>query len=133
MPFFSQVWEQRGVYTTAARRQLLWLRNAQAREQYLARNCQARPNSQLCNTDSDPTESFDGQVECRCNAPVNGPLPPLLLLLLLAAAAPPPAHERVRVGGTKGGITQGEGNYTGHYQGEGSATEMKDTGDAVKE
>ncbi|KAF6261007.1 hypothetical protein COO60DRAFT_1700084 [Scenedesmus sp. NREL 46B-D3] len=43
------------------------------------------------------------------------------------------AHERVQVGGTKGGITQGQGNYTGHYQGEGSATEMKNTGDAARE
>jgi hypothetical protein len=49
------------------------------------------------------------------------------VLLLLSA------HERVQVGGTKGGITQGAGNYTGHYQGEGSATETKATGDAVKE
>jgi hypothetical protein len=37
------------------------------------------------------------------------------------------------VGGTKGGITQGKGNYTGHYQGEGSATETKATGDAARE
>jgi hypothetical protein len=46
---------------------------------------------------------------------------PLLLLLL-------PAHERIQVGGTKG-----KGQYTGHYQGEGSATEMKHTGDAANE
>jgi hypothetical protein len=44
-----------------------------------------------------------------------------------------PAHERIQVGGTKGGITQGKGQYTGHYQGEGTATEMKATGDAAKE
>ncbi|WIA08715.1 hypothetical protein OEZ86_011301 [Tetradesmus obliquus] len=43
------------------------------------------------------------------------------------------AHERIQVGGTKGGITQGKGNYTGHYQGEGSATEMKHTGDAAQQ
>jgi hypothetical protein len=54
------------------------------------------------------------------------PPPPLLLLLL-------PVHERIQVGGTKGGITQGKGQYTSHYQGEGTATEMKHTGDAAKQ
>jgi len=29
------------------------------------------------------------------------------------------AHERIQVGGTKGGITTKEGGYGGHYQGEG--------------
>lgn len=61
-------------------------------------------------------------------AAVSSPLLPLWLPLLL-----PPAHERIQVGGTKGGITQGKGNYTGHYQGEGSATEMKHTGDAAQQ
>jgi hypothetical protein len=36
------------------------------------------------------------------------------------------------VGGTKGGITQGKGNYTGHYQGEGSAGAVEHTGEAAK-
>jgi hypothetical protein len=30
------------------------------------------------------------------------------------------AHERIQVGGTKGGITTKEGGYTGHYEGEGA-------------
>eukprot|EP00877_Chromochloris_zofingiensis_P014866 jgi/Chrzof1/9633/Cz04g10120.t1 len=43
-------------------------------------------------------------------------------------------HERQRVGGTKGGITQGAGNYTGHYQNEGSNTDASNTGsNAAKE
>ncbi|GBF96310.1 hypothetical protein Rsub_09105 [Raphidocelis subcapitata] len=42
------------------------------------------------------------------------------------------AHERIQVGGTKGGITTKEGGYTGHYEGEGTHAEVKHTGEAAR-
>ncbi|KAI8462912.1 MAG: hypothetical protein J3K34DRAFT_527415 [Monoraphidium minutum] len=44
------------------------------------------------------------------------------------------AHERVQIGGTKGGIVTkgGPGTYEGHYEGEGTRTGVENTGDAAK-
>lgn len=42
------------------------------------------------------------------------------------------AHERIQVGGTKGGITTKEGDYAGHYEGEGTRTNVEHTGEAVR-
>lgn len=41
------------------------------------------------------------------------------------------AHERVQIGGTKGGIVTkgGPGEYGGHYEKEGSNTNVENTGD----
>ncbi|KAI8462911.1 MAG: hypothetical protein J3K34DRAFT_527414 [Monoraphidium minutum] len=43
-------------------------------------------------------------------------------------------HERQQVGGTKGGIVTkgGPGHYEGHYEGEGTKTNVESTGDAAK-